>query len=99
MAYALKAFVEAIAGGDLSHSGDAVLTRHIGNAYRRPLNTLDDEGYRLWFIQKERSDSPFKIDAAMAAVLSWEARREAVASGAVQTEEPSVYEERGLLTI
>jgi hypothetical protein len=32
-------------------------------------------------IQKERTDSPHKIDAAMAAVLSWKARTDAVAAG------------------
>jgi len=32
-------------------------------------------------IYKERPDSPFKIDAAMAGILSWEARCDAIAAG------------------
>lgn len=96
MAYAIKSFNTAIAAGDLSHDGNPHLTRHIGNAVRKILNLRDEEGRPLWTIYKERSDSPHKIDAAMAAVLSWEARCDALAAGAGQDQE-SVYEERGLL--
>jgi hypothetical protein len=39
----------------------------------------DEQGKPLWLIRKERSDSPQKIDLAMAAVLSWEARTDATA--------------------
>jgi len=52
----------------------------------------------MWVIYKERSDSPFKIDAAMAAILSWEARQDALASG-VTTSGKSVYENRGLVVL
>jgi hypothetical protein len=52
----------------------------------------------LWTIYKERSDSPHKIDAAMAAILSWEARCDALASG-VGTKRESVYESRGLVSV
>ncbi len=97
MAYALKAFETAINTGEISHSGDATLTRHIGNAHKRYLKRLDDEGKPLWWIQKERSDSPYKIDACMAAVLSWEARGDAVTAGA--TGGKSIYETRGLITL
>ena len=44
----------------------------------------------MWLIRKERSDSPKKIDAAIAAVLSWEARRDAIASGQVDGVEFSI---------
>lgn len=96
MAYAIKSFVNAIAGGELSHDGNPHLARHIGNACRRMLNIRDEEGKALWTIYKERPDSPHKIDAAMAAILSWEARNDALAAG---VGERSVYEERGILVI
>lgn len=86
MVYALASFATAIQAGNLSHDGNEGLTRHIGNACRKLLNLRDAEGKRLWLIQKERGDSPHKIDAAMAAVLSWEARNDAVTAGAKKRE-------------
>ena len=98
MAYAIRGFVSAIASGEIHHDGSAGLTRHIGNACRRLLSMRDDQGVQLWTIYKERPDSPHKIDAAMAAILSWEARRDALTAG-VSTETESVYATRGLLMI
>jgi hypothetical protein len=72
----------AIVGGDLTHDGDAVFARHIGNARRRNLGLRDDEGEPLWVIEKERRDSLKLIDAAAAGGLSWEARGDALATGA-----------------
>ena len=60
------------------------MARHIGNACRRLTNLRDGEGERLYVICKERPDSPHKIDGAMAADLSWEARTDAIAAGASQ---------------
>jgi phage terminase large subunit-like protein len=82
MALALQGYANAIANGDISHGGDERLARHLGNAHRRTLLLQDEQQRPLWVIQKERSDSPDKIDLAMAAVLSWEARTDALASGA-----------------
>jgi hypothetical protein len=82
MTYALQAFQTAMIGGSISHSGDADLSRHIGNAHKLILAQRDEQGKPLWLIQKERADSPYKIDLAMAAVLSWEARNDAIAAGA-----------------
>lgn len=96
MAYAISAFETAINSGDLVHDGNPHLQRHMGNAVRRYLNLRDDNGQRLWTIYKERSDSPHKIDAAMAGVLSWEARCDALTAGAGQRKR-SAYEERGLV--
>jgi phage terminase large subunit-like protein len=96
MAYAIKAYNTAIMSGDLLHDGNPHLTRHIGNAVRKILPARDEDGHPLWTIYKERPDSPHKIDAAMAAVLSWEARSDALTAGVnVRTE--SVYERRGLV--
>jgi phage terminase large subunit-like protein len=84
MAYALKAFDTAIHSAEISHDGNEALTRHIGAACRRETQFRDDAGARLWVIEKERPDSPFKIDAAMAAVLSWRARLDALSAGATK---------------
>lgn len=95
MAYAIKSFNNAIMSGDLSHDGNQHLGRHIGNACRRIVPVRDDQGIRMWTIYKEMPDSPHKIDAAMAAILSWEGRCTALAAGMGQSR-VSVYETRGL---
>ena len=97
MAYAIKSFYNAITSGDLIHDGSAGLAMHIGNAVRRVLTLRDEAGVPMWTIYKERPDSPHKIDAAMAAVLSWEARNDALAAGVGDNR--SVYEERGILVL
>jgi phage terminase large subunit-like protein len=94
MSYAIKAFETAVTAGDLSHDGSAGYTRHIGNAVKKILTIRDEEGKPLYTIYKERPDSPHKIDAAMAGILSWEARGDALAAGVTGKE--SVYEKRGL---
>jgi phage terminase large subunit-like protein len=81
MAYAIKQFNTAVMGGELLHDGSEGLRRHVGNAVRKGLRLVDEDGQPLWTIYKERPDSPHKIDAAMAAVLSWEARCDALAAG------------------
>ena len=96
MAYAIKSFNTAITSGELLHDGNPHLARHIGNAVRRILKMRDEEGRPLWTIYKERPDSPLKIDAAMAAILSWEARGDALTAG-VGIKHVSVYESRGLV--
>ncbi len=95
MAYAIKQFNTAIQSGDLLHDGNKHYQRHVGNAVRKYLRLRDDEGNRLWTIYKERQESPHKIDAAMAGILSWEARNDALAAG-VAKRQKSVYEKRGL---
>ena len=49
----------------------------------------DEQGKPLWLIQKERPDSPHKIDLAMAGVLSWEARTDAIAANALAAHQPA----------
>lgn len=84
MTHALENFDTAMRQGALSHDGDETLLAHIANARRHDLPQLDAEGKHAWLIRKERSDSPLKIDAAMAAVLSWEARTDAIRAGELQ---------------
>jgi phage terminase large subunit-like protein len=81
MAYAIRSYCSAISAGELSHNGDPVFERHIGNSYRMPTNLVDEEKKPLWILRKERPDSEKKIDLAMAGVLSWEARNDALAAG------------------
>lgn len=80
--HAVRNFAAAIGSGDLSHDGDETLAAHIRNARKRKTNVRDDDGRQMYVISKERSDSANKIDAAMAAVLAWEARGDAISSDA-----------------
>jgi phage terminase large subunit-like protein len=91
MAYAIRGFQGAVTAGELQHSGDRKLARHIGNCCRAYTNLMDEEEQKLWVLRKERPDSPHKIDAAMAAILSWEARTDAIAAGEGVTPEYAVH--------
>lgn len=71
---ALEQFHGAVVDGELSHDGSFALTRHVLNARRRASRA----GMQ---IAKEHPDSPRKIDAAVAAVLAYQARLAAVAAG------------------
>ncbi|CAA9364307.1 MAG: Phage terminase, large subunit [uncultured Gemmatimonadetes bacterium] len=84
-AYAMRSYGTAMRSGEVQHSDDEVLNQHIGNAHRRDIRMLDDDGQPLWVIEKERRDSPFKIDAAMAGGLSWQARTDALSAGFTST--------------
>lgn len=70
----LESFYNAVLDGELVHSGSTVLTQHVLNARRRNKKT----GYQIY---KQHPDSPHKIDAALAAVLAWQARLDALAAG------------------
>lgn len=93
-ARALRAFSSAIAAKEITYGGaeHAILAAHIGNAWKRHLAQRDEDGTALWIIQKERPQSPFKIDAAQAGVWAWWARLEAIASGATAPAFVSNYE-------
>lgn len=80
-AYAAKGYANAMRAGDVTHMPDDIFDQHIGSAHKRDIRQLDEEGEPLWLIEKERRDSPFKIDCAMAGTLSWEARMDALAEG------------------
>lgn len=79
----LDSFLDALLDGELSHSGDSRLTKHILNARKR----TNPSGYGLY---KAHPDSPDKIDGAIGAVLAWQARLDAVAAGANQPPASSV---------
>ena len=64
----------AIRHGEISHRGDLTLTRHVLNARRRLSG-------RHLALAKKTNSSPDKIDAAIALVLAWAARLEALSAG------------------
>lgn len=87
MVKALLAYEDAIVSGKVTYSdidmnADQVkehgdLTRHIGNAGKVFLNRVDlQTGKKLWILGKLHKDR--KFDACMAAVLSWQARMDAL---------------------
>ena len=80
-ATACRAYAAAIRAGEVGNDGDEVFARHIGATHKRDIHQLDEDGTPLWVIEKERHDSPNKIDLAMAGVLSWQARLDAIAAG------------------
>jgi phage terminase large subunit-like protein len=91
MTAALRGFESAIKEGLLTHDGNKDVARHIANARREELKgQRDEQGRALWLIRKDRHDSLFKIDAAMASVLSWEARTDAIAAGALGHKDPTL---------
>ena len=71
---AIEQFEGAVRNQDMTHDGSHALTRHVLNARRRIRNAK-------LTLAKEHDYSPRKIDAAVAAVLAWQARLDAVAAG------------------
>jgi hypothetical protein len=64
----------AIFNGDLTHDGSSDIMRHVLNAKRRT-------SHGKLALGKDSASSSRKIDAAVAMVLAWSARREAIAQG------------------
>lgn len=85
MANALRSFDTSMRSEAFTHDGDTTLTEHVLNSYRQDLTIRDEDDRPLWVIRKERPNSPQKIDAAMAAVLAWEAAGDCVAAGIPRT--------------
>lgn len=89
-AYMIRNYISGIMTGDLSHPGDEKFTEHISNARRQLVHVYDEEKQQMFVLQKETPHSPFKIDAAAAGALSWQARGDAIAAGRVA---PGPYED------
>jgi hypothetical protein len=81
---ATRAYQAAIASSGLTHSGAPELVRAIGAAHRFYLTTRDEDGKPIWVIRKERADSPHPVNLAHAALMSWQARLDALKAGAAQ---------------
>jgi hypothetical protein len=73
MGPATAALHTALTMGELTHDANSALVRHIANARRRSTR------YGA-VLRKDRPTSPNKIDAAVAAVLAFAARSDAIAS-------------------
>lgn len=84
VALALQSYHNSIVEEQLSHSDDAQVESHFGNAVKQELNYVDDDGHKLWIIRKDRPHSSNKIDYVMAGLLSNEARNACIASGALK---------------
>ena len=86
MAYVLREYLEAIDSGSVTFGGteDRLkdLLRHLGNAGRKELRLVDDEGKPLAIMQKQDGRADVKFDAAMASSLSWKACLDARKAGA-----------------
>jgi phage terminase large subunit-like protein len=67
-------FHSAVVHKELTHDGSSAMTRHVLNARRR------DSRVGL-VISKDFPESPRKIDAAVAGILAWQARLDAVGQG------------------
>ncbi|MBZ4500174.1 terminase [Mycobacterium avium subsp. hominissuis] len=76
MIRAIQTYVGAMQSGVLGHDDDPEtgdFSRHIGNAGKQYTTLVDPQtGERAWILGKLHKDR--KFDAAMAAVLSWQAR-------------------------
>lgn len=81
MAYAVRRFVNVLQAGELHHTNDPALRRHIVNCRRRRTRVKDDRGEPMWTVQKERRGSPLKIDAAVASIIAAQGWGDAVAAG------------------
>lgn len=91
MATACRAYGSAIRSGTVTHDGDVDFASHIAAAQRRDIRMNDEDGTPLWVVEKERHDSPNKIDLSIAAVLSWTARLESIAAGEGKTTRNVIY--------
>lgn len=92
MARAVERFAGAVRARELKHDGNGVLSRHVGNTHR-------DRTRWGSLLRKETKMSQRKIDAAMAAVLAYEARGDCVSSGDDRPRRTSVYEDAGLMAV
>jgi hypothetical protein len=79
---AVERFRTDVATQRLKHTGDTTLTRHVLNA-----QTRESRGGGYW-LAKDRPGSPDKIDAAVAAVLAYEARADVLAEGGSRSKVP-----------
>jgi hypothetical protein len=82
MAWAVRGFTDGIKAGEWSFNGDPEFARHLKNAVRQKVNVYDDKHRQMYIVSKDRPDSTRKIDAAPAAILSWEARGDAIRADA-----------------
>lgn len=96
MTRATRVWHRAVATGEWRFDGGADLARHVRNVRKRETKVRDpDTGEPMWVPGKESRRSPLKIDAAVAAVLAWQARIDAQAAGADRQLARRVYRAAG----
>lgn len=87
MALAVRHYHEAMSSGAVTFLADDPLedkfAQHMAAAGRKDINLFDDDGQRLYVLRKLHVDR--KFDGQMAAILSWEARLDALKHGAERT--------------
>lgn len=89
---ACHGLASAIRAGAVHHHSDGPddpLILHVRNAVKRTVAARDDDGKPLWTLNKSAPGR--KIDAAMALVLAWKARTDAVAAGAAKAKKHRAY--------
>jgi replicative DNA helicase len=74
MAKALERLHTAVMAGELTHNGDPILSRHVGNAVGV---------HRAGGVQINKRKKSDKIDSVVASTLAYEARNDAIADGAL----------------
>ena len=84
MVGAVERFRTDVTARTLKYAGSEVLTRHVLNA-----QVKEARGGGYW-LSKDRPGSGHKIDAAIAAVLAYEARADALAAGEMKPRSRSV---------
>jgi hypothetical protein len=98
MAYTIRAYLEALESGACRIVGSDkqidTLLRHMGNAGKKELNIVDDQGKPLYIMTHAEGRLADKYDAAMAGCLSWAACLEARRKGAER--KPKIYVPRRL---
>jgi hypothetical protein len=91
---AIERFTTAFAGGQIHHDGDEILTRHATNAVlvkgsRKKLRPGEEEDIASHYLKMAKKGTGQLIDAAVAAVLAYAARGQAIEDGAL-AQEPEV---------
>lgn len=81
---AVEQLESAVRNRDLTHGGSPRLTAHVLNARRRL-------SHGKLALGKESPSSSLKIDAAVAAVLAWQARLDALSKGAAEPRKKKTY--------
>ena len=86
-----RSYAAAMKAGEVFNDGDDEMARHVGAAQKRDVRMTDEDGTPLWVMEKERHDSPHKIDLAMAGGLSWQARLDSIAKGEGESTDSYAY--------
>ena len=88
---AIERFTTSFAGGEIVHDAGEVLTRHAKNAVlvkgsRKKARPGDEVALASHYLKLAKRGDGMRIDAAVAAVLAWEARGKAIEDDAFAVE-------------